>query len=550
MRDRQRHLSLRRTPRTSNRTASEGLYNPLNTSRQIFAGAGDSSAIVQMTSWHEMFHAFLNASTCHGNAIIFAGALANAGHAAFLPMVESMIDAALLTHESYATVAAVSAVGRGRIEPGLLADYRDYLPLLEGFMRLFPAKARPLTSLVAFSASARAAMQTDIYDTLRATPVAKWPDIELAAALPDDRFAQLMTTAAVSRVIAAIDAHLSAKNTRLAGGGELLELRYWRAAPAEDLDQMNEAAFAACSAILAEGGQGPCAFDGHQQDLGALIAMVEAYGGENLRTRFHAPASPEAHADALFLDFRSEELVLSRTPLPAGFINSQTHDALDRFVLGAPERRYIQLIVMPEVKARAIYSPIDGQPGAATEDGLLVGLRRRSRPNDGSDAIVEILQLQPNDLAWLHQPEKFDTYVILAMSALSAHTWFGDWLQSPACPFTRMTVMLDEDPFDLLQQHAARGAHLEITYLRAPADGATSAHTEVLAILAADQPNIVYFTPCTSPFRHAVSEYARLRLPGTRFSAEAFARHMAMLQTLSAHVLREEPRFGNRFWLR
>ena len=90
--------------------AGEGSYDPRDLARRIRLGNDRGSPVARMVSWHESFHAFLNASTCHGNAMIFSGILTSSGFSRFEPLVRRMIDASFLTHETYATVAAVSGV--------------------------------------------------------------------------------------------------------------------------------------------------------------------------------------------------------------------------------------------------------------------------------------------------------------------------------------------------------------------------------------------------------------------------------------------------------
>jgi hypothetical protein len=71
----------------------------------------------------------------------------------------------------------------------------------------------------------------------------------------------------------------------------------------------------------------------------------------------------------------------------------------------------------------------------------------------------------------------------------------------------------------------------------------------VLCLAADDEPDVIYFTPCTTPMRQAVSEYARQLFDTVHTDGAFLARWLPMIGRVSAHVLREEGRFGDRFWL-
>ena len=112
--------------------AAEGEYSPTQNARNLALGRDHRAPIARMVALHEAFHAILNGSTAFGNAMVIAGAMEAAGEPGFDTLIERMIGAALVTHETYATLASVYAVAEGVYDRSLLADYPDYLGLYDG----------------------------------------------------------------------------------------------------------------------------------------------------------------------------------------------------------------------------------------------------------------------------------------------------------------------------------------------------------------------------------------------------------------------------------
>lgn len=152
-----RKLAAQVLRKTASDVLPEGAYHPVGNVRYVSLGADHSTKIASMVSWHESFHAFLNSSTTFGSVMIIAGLVADAGYPDFDALVYRMIDFAVETHEGYATVAALQAVSRSGIDPGLLAEYPDYQRYLSTFLELFDP-ARPIISTIALSSCARTAM--------------------------------------------------------------------------------------------------------------------------------------------------------------------------------------------------------------------------------------------------------------------------------------------------------------------------------------------------------------------------------------------------------
>ena len=536
----------------------EGLYDPTRNERLISLGNDRASAVAQMVSWHEGFHAFLNESTCHGNAMLLAGALADAGHPGFKELVDRMIDVSLITHETYATIASVSAASRGAINPALLDGYPTYQPLFASFEAAFPNAHRPVLSVMTLASCARAAMQTPIYETLQALSCAEWPDLDLEIiGLPDGRFALLMEPSSISKAIAAMEAVL------LKTGGHLAEIaspridavterQIWNKTETATMEVVAKAAFDTFAEILTEQGYRPYSFDGQKQGAAELVAKIEAWSGDSLKTRFQTPSSRHEDEVAFFVGFRREQLILHDGPLPAIFASLATHQAsvAESFILGTDEQRWVQLITMPQAKARFLYKPLEGRElleGAT--DGVIAALRRRWAP-EGREPRVEMLLLPPQDApAVLKNFKSVDILAVCTLSVLYAANWVRTWLLSAEGPVQRMAVLIDTDPFALIERHGDRGAELHLIYLKAQFDSSRDAHTEVLCFAVHDEPDVLYFTPCSTPFRQSVIEYAERRFPNTHFDSGFLSPWHSTLRRIIGHTLREEGRFGSSFWV-
>ncbi|WP_224371656.1 hypothetical protein [Hyalangium versicolor] len=537
----------------------QGLYDPTKNERLVSLGDDRASDVARMVSWHESAHAFLNASTCHGNAMIFAGALADAGQAGFQELVNRMLDVSRTTHETYATIASVSNASRGTLKANLLDSYPDYQPLLASFDESFPSSAsRPIFCTIALTSCARAAMQTPIYETLRALPCAEWPDIDLGIiGLPDQRFAVLMTPSVISRAIAVMDAMLLDAGGRLAQIASpridaASERQIWRGTETTMMDAVSKAAFDIFAEVLGAQGCAPCFFDSQKDGAVELVAKIEAWSGDSLKTRFSMPASRQDDEEVIFVDFRREQLVVHDRPLPATFISLATHrpSVAEFFVLEAGEHRWVQLIVMPLAKARFLYAPLKGKELLDTAaDGVIVALRRRWVP-EGQEPQVELLLLTPQDApSVLKSFRHINVQAVCALSVLLGTNWVRTWLLSAEVPVQRMAVLIDADPFALIAHHGARGAELHLTYLKARLDSSKDAYTEILCFAARDEPDVLYFTPCSTPFRQAVIEYTQKRFSNTHFDSNFLSPWLTALQRIIGHTLREEGRFGNGFWL-
>jgi hypothetical protein len=540
--------------------AGEGLYDALTNERYVFLGSARTSPEARMVSWHESFHGFLNASTCHGNAMLLAGSLAAAGYERFNGLVERMIDIALVTHETYATVAGISAATGAVFDEEILRDYPSYQAFLRSFLNVFPHGSQPVLSVMALTSCARAAMQTPIYEPLLACPCETWPDIDVdVVGVPDRRFARLMTRPSVDRAIASMHAVLREAGEPYASIARpdidaATERRIWRTAKTSIMTTSSEAAFMEFAEILTRDTDEAPGFGDQKIGIGALITKVEGFAGDRLKTQFRTPASDAIDEYSLFMDFRQEQLILMENPLPATIACLATHQPStpDLFVLNADGQRYVQFIAMPLGKARMLYEPLDGADllNQATDD-VIACLRRRWAPSD-MEPRVELLSLGPREAPPVMERltgQGVTVFAVVTLGVLREANWVVSWLSSAATPVTRLAVLIDDDPIELIDRHGKRGAALHFGYFQARSSATDDAHTEVISFLAADELDTLYFTPSTTPFRQALIEYAQRRFDTVSLGTDFLKPWLPMLQRVIAHTLREEGRFGDRFWI-
>ncbi|SAL80478.1 hypothetical protein AWB68_05866 [Caballeronia choica] len=538
----------------------DGIYDALTSERHVFLGTARGSPEARMVSWHESFHGFLNASTCHGNAMLLAGSLATAGYERFNALVERMIDVALITHETYATVTGISAATGAVFDEEILRNYPSYQAFLRSFLNVFPHGSQPVLSVMALTSCARVAIQTPIYEPLLAGPCETWPDIDVdAVGAPDRRFARLMTRPFVDRAIAAMHAALREAGEPYASVARpdidaATERRIWQTAKTSVMATASEAAFVEFAEILTrDTGKAP-GFGDQKIGIGALITKVEAFAGDRLKTQFRTPASEADDEHSLLMDFRQEQLILMENPLPATIASLATHQPStpDLFVLSADGQQYVQFIAMPLGKARMLYDPLDGADLLNQGiDDVIACLRRRWAPPD-MEPRVELFSLGPSEAPPVIERltgQGVTVFAVITLSVLREANWVVSWLSSAATPVKRLAVLIDDDPIELIDRHGKRGAALHFGYFQARSAVADDAHTEVLSFLAADEPDTLYFTPCTTPFRQASIEYAQRRFDTVSLGMDFLKPWLPMLQRVISHTLREEGRFGDRFWI-
>lgn len=538
--------------------AAAGLYDPTRNERLVQLGDNHASLEARMVSLHESFHAFLNASTNFGNAMMFAAALAEIGEPRCADLVERMIDASLETHETFATIAALCAATDGAIDPALLAHYPDYQGFLDTFNRVFGTR-RTVLCVMALTSCARVAMQTNIYSQLLALPCEAWPDVPIEAPdRPDRRFAHLLSPDIVGSAAEAVDAMLANLGGPL---GQLLDpsvdgptaQSLLRMASPADVDRLSQESHRVFAHALSTIGVPPPDYNEQRNGLEALMAKLKAHAGDRLLTDFRIPTSIEEDVDAVIADFRRERLVLREEPDLAWFIDplTLTPRVYELFAGRFEEQNYLQLVALPKAKALALYRPDTGHDLLVSfPDEIVTGLRRRFVP-EGSAPRVEILLLPlPQVRAALAAVPHTRLLPVVCSSAAQDGRWMALWQEHVDPLIDRCLVMIDTDPFLYVEQLGARGVLLTMASvgMRSQTLNGDSL-LEVLCVIAEDRPGALFFIPCSRPMREAVANYATRKGLNVSFEPGFLQAWRLVVTPAFSHLLREESRFGSGFWV-
>ncbi len=537
--------------------APDGLYDILKNERFVNLGQDHSRDEARMVSLHEGFHAFLNSSTTFGNTMMFVAALAEIGEPGFVELLERMIGDAVETHETFATVAAVCALAQDRIEGKLLALYPDYQRFLQTFFDAFGSE-RPTLAAVALTSCARVAMQTSIYARLLTTPCSDWPSLTwLPEQNPDWRFRYLLRPVAVGAAFSAMDQALKSFGEPLI---QLLDPGITTAqakvllahAPVESVERLNEASYTAFARILGASGVPKPDYSDQRNGLLDVIGRVQTHAGDRLNMTFAVPESLDDLA-ATMANYRHERLVLREKRDAARFFDACNYgpQIVDAFVGHGQGGPHVQFVAMTKAKVAALYVPKKGWDEVEAFPGdVLTGLRCRYVPVDGLP-IVQFLLIPLPQLTEIMRSGAPRASVVPVLSAVAINSplWFNEWQLHGASMAPRWLVEVDTDPFELVDELGASGATLHMSFARLQADAANKASIiEVLCMVSEARPNQAYFLPCSAPFRDAVAAYAQLKDFPVDVSAAFLEKWRELLSPAFSHLIREEGRFGNRFW--
>lgn len=538
--------------------APDGLYDVLRNERFVNLGQDHSRDEARMVSLHEGFHAFLNSSTTFGNSMMFAGALAEIGEPGFSELVERMIGDALETHETYATVAGVVALAEDGIDDELLAAYPDYQDFLQAFIDAF-GQDRPTLAAIALTSCARVAMQTAIYGELLTVPCPEWPSVTWSSKQsPDWRFKQLLKRGPAAAALAAMDSILVDLGEPLQ---QLLDpaLSSTQAklllsqAPIKAVELLNEASYAAFAQALGAAGVPEPHYEEQRKGLLDVIGRVQAHAGDRLNMTFAVPESLEDDLAAVMANYRHERLVLREQPDAARFLEVRNHGPkiVEAFIGNNQGKPYLQFVAMPKAKAAVLYGPKEGWDEAEAFPGdVLTGFRRRYAPVDGPPIVQFLLVPLPQLVEIIECVAPGASLVpILSGAAVGAPTWFDEWARLGALKAPRWLVEVDTDPFELVDMLGASAAALHMSFARLRADASSEASLiEVLCLVSEAQPNQAYLLPCSAPSREAVAAYAQLKGFPVDVSPAFLGEWRDLLGPAFSHLIREEGRFGNRFW--
>jgi hypothetical protein len=540
--------------------AAEGAYDPVHTDRSLKLGVDHSSAEARMASFHEAFHAFLNSSTTFGSCMILAGALKGAGDARFADLISRMIDCAIVTHETYSTVASLYVAGEGQFARKLLDRYPEYQGYFDSFTQTFEYLERPFIAGICMDACARAAMQTDIIHRWLQMPCEAWPDDRFFPDdRPDTRFSALFGRGPMQAAASAVRHTLAEAPDPLRQLNETTldsksVLRILTIAPVLQQESLQRAAFEVFASKLAQTGFPRPAFDDHKSPSVPIISKVQMYAQDRLKFGFHLPGDSKQEAEAVLLDFRKERLILRSEPDDAVFAHVREIGAEQRnlFVLRDEGRPYLFLVAMPAEKALALYrihrgaNLLIGQPGE-----MITGLRRRIMSQQLSGRpLVEFLSVdEPDDVEEIAVgiPD-LHVHALASATTLYDRTWRSNWLTPGRGRVHALAVLIDFDPFQLLEL-IETDAHIKIGKLRLNfGETGLPSRIEVLVITSSVNQGMVYFTPCTGPLIDAVAAFARRKLPDVSVESEFLAQCFDVLRLPLSHAVREEFQFGFEFW--
>lgn len=546
---------LRQAPRS---LAPEGVYDPRRHRRTLTLGADHGSAQAGMASFHEAFHAELNGSTTFGLAMILAGAMAREGHSGFGDLTDRMIDCALITHETYATVSSVACLKDGAFDPLILADYPDYQGYAERFATVFALVGTPVLECIVLNACCRVAMQTDILDQWLQHPPLDWPAIVGSRdSNPDARFEHLFQAAPARAALAAVEralAQLDETGHAMGGAAAKPTFRSVNDLTGQSIDQLNRIAFAALSAELARSGAPVLAYDAQRSAASKILETLRDSGFAEVASSFVVPAAQSNDRDAFLLSFSGESVVLRPRRDLARFVHISEidYDPAPYLVIAPHENPHLQVVAMPKAKARALYDAYEGGEWLRNDDGAMITGFRGKTGLDADDIVrIEMLCLgSPEDLEGIvGKLPGIDVVATISATSLYDEAWNRAWLRALSEHIAVLSVVIDLDPFQLAIE-LAQTSVISLGQIKFSRDeGGTSNDILVLLLTCAAQPGIFYFTPCSPTFVSVLAGFCVERGvtmgPNPEFPPELRRR----LRFAFTHTLQEEREFGFDFWL-
>ena len=536
-----------------------GEYSPAATERILRLGRDHGASVARMVSLHEAYHAALNAGSTFGCGMIAAAALGACGEPGFDDLLDRMIGAALRTHETYATVAGVYAAADGCYDRDLLADYPAYLPLFDAVDTILDLNALPQVSAICLESAARAAMQTTLLEHWVATPCPDWTGVDWSALqTPDVRFARLLAKGVLGEARDAVRLALRRSGqpmARLAEGGlapgEGLTLLQRSHIAAQDV--INMAAFDVFAGEIGGWGEPRPAFDGQRAVSRTVVAAMTDYAGNRIPQRFVVPDDLHGDRDALVMDFRQERLELRPLGQPivlASRSQVETPLALG-FALRNDARHYLQLVAMPKAKARHLYHPLHGgslMAGDGLTTDVLTGFRRRFPPTEERPfPLIEFLSLtEPAEIDLCRGEPRPDVLAVVSASVLHETSWPATWLTREASRIDFLAVVIDIDPFHLLERLASLGPVGFKTASLRNAEPGLPERTDAMMFLPADRLSVCYLTPCSGLVLTAVSDHVSRHLPDVSRPDALTPQQQAMVPFALTHLVKEEPMFRLR----
>jgi hypothetical protein len=315
-------------------------------------------------------------------------------------------------------------------------------------------------------------------------------------------------------------------------------------------DELGAVAFAVYGAALERAGFPRATYDGHKQPISRIVKKIEAFAGDRLKTRFVTPQNVAEDLEFIMLEFRRERFVVRPDPDPAVFIDASSPEvgSPKEFVLDNGKVRYLQLVAMPLAKARILYAATYGEALLAHWPRAVVTAVRRRWVDPGAEPRIEFYLLGRNELTTvLRDLPGVEVLPILSAAAIEDDAWRSEWLTPGKGPISRVAVLMDTDPFDMLQRQSE--GTIRTAVIRVRRSSAEPDHAEIFCMTEDSQPGVLHFTPCTTPFRQALLEFAKARCHRWLDDPAIIAEWQDVLERVAGHILREERVFGVEFWL-
>lgn len=540
------------------RDTSRGSYSPSTTEREIAFGSKSSSELNEMISFHESHHAFLNASTTFGIAMVYCGSLVETSETPFLNLVREMIDHSITTHETFATVRGLLTATNGDISSWLLQDFPSYQVHFDRFLEFFEPHQGIGLATMALSNAARIAMQTPIYPWLLETPCERWLELPFEDwNNPDARFEVLLNKDVIRAAKKAMLDVLADSTSILS---ELTQEHtsasdQWNAiskAKPDDFVPAETAAFDVFATALEQTGFARSGYDDQRAQLSLLTAKVEAALGPDSNQRFESPKEGEDY-QTVIADFRREVLSLRDKGLPLFVtdLEEQERHVIEAFVHKGSKGKHLQFVSMPLMKAKRVFQLAENCGALKRLNSEhLSGFRRLARTPEGGFR-VEFLAVEEHEAAELVL-SLTDVLIYKSLSLVTSRdeTWSAKWLGAGKFFEASQKIIIDDDPVALMNRLADQNELISVVGYRMnmPVQNQGNIVLDLIAFRAAAEPERLYFTPCTSSLRTAVLKLAMDS--GAPFNIEKSLpeEDQKFLADTLFNLLQEEGRFGAAFW--
>jgi len=541
------------------RDVSRGSYNPVTTAREIALGGKSSADLNEMVSFHESYHAFLNASTTFGVAMVYCGALIEVSERPFFGIVSDMVDRSIVTHETFATVRGLLTASYGDVSSPLLNSFPDYLVHLDRFVEIFEPRHGIGLATMALTNAARAAMQVPLYSWLRETPCEQWHQLPLETCNdPDLRFKALLkpeiVRAAKTAMLEALGntssilKDLARKNSSTSD--------QWRAISQATLKEFvppDIAAFDVFAKALEQEGFGRAGYDDQRHQLSALTSKVEVALGPGSNQKFMSPQEEEDLA-AVIGDFRREVLSFRDhgLPLVVTDLEEQNSNVIQAFVHSGNAGQHLQFVSMPLNKAEHVFRIVQNCAALKRLNSEhLSGFRRLARTPDGGYRVEFLVVEEDKARSLTKDMQDVTLYKTLSLVTTRDKAWSSTWTSDVGFLTGNHGVVIDDDPIALMERLAERGGDVSVVGYRMnlPVQNHDSIVLDLIAYRSETEPDRLYFTPCTSSLRTAVLKLALDK--GKPFTIEKNlpSKWQKFLADTLFNLLQEEGRFGAAFWV-